>query len=85
MNQADRIVGTLSELQHVTGSLTDLQHLDGTLDEFGAYGGSFNIIPSEQEQVLHTSGTMVTGNITVAPIPSNYALVTWNGRILTFS
>ena len=49
------------------------------------YDGTAEITPSNQAQVLQTSGKAVTRNIVVNPIPSNYGLVTWNGSILTVS
>lgn len=49
------------------------------------YEGDYTVAPSASEQVLETSGLILDGNITVAPIPSNYGLVTWNGAYLTIS
>lgn len=68
-------------------------HLDGTPEkiikvteyDLPVYDGTAEITPSNQAQVLQTSGKAVTRNIVVNPIPSNYGLVTWNGSILTVS
>ena len=49
------------------------------------YDGDYNITPSAQEQVIPIIGKTARRNITVAPIPSNYGLVTWNGAVLTVS
>lgn len=67
--------------------------LDGTPDkvirvaeyDLPVYDGITEIAPSNQVQVLQTSGKAVTRNIVVNPIPSNYGLVTWNGSVLTVS
>ena len=58
-------------------------------DQFGAfspiYTGPTTVTPSGQTQTLHTRDTVLTSDITVEPIPSNYGLVTWNGRTLKIS
>lgn len=67
--------------------------LDGTPDkvlkvaeyDLPVYDGITEITPSNQAQVLQTSSKVLTRNIVVNPIPSNYGLVTWNGSVLTVS
>lgn len=49
------------------------------------YTGETVITPSTTEQVLATAEKVVTRNIVINPIPSNYGLITWNGSILTVS
>lgn len=49
------------------------------------YTGATIVTPSTSEQVLATADKVVTRNIVVNPIPSNYGLITWNGSILTVS
>lgn len=49
------------------------------------YTGETNITPSTTEQVLATAEKVVTRNIVINPIPSNYGLITWNGSTLTVS
>lgn len=49
------------------------------------YTGEANITPSTTEQVLATAEKVVTRNIVINPIPSNYGLITWNGSTLTVS
>ena len=43
------------------------------------------ITPSDQEQVAVAQYRWTTGAIKVAPIPSNYGLITWNGSVITVS
>ena len=50
-----------------------------------AYTGETTITPSEETQVLETSGKQVMVDIIVEPIPQNYGLITWNGSTLTVS
>ena len=49
------------------------------------YTGVTEVTPTTAEQVLDTSNKVVTRNIVINPIPSNYGLITWNGSILTVS
>lgn len=49
------------------------------------YTGETNITPSTSEQVLNTADKVVTRNIVINPIPSNYGRITWNGATLTVS
>lgn len=50
-----------------------------------AYTGSTEVTPSADTQTLATEGLMMTANITIKPIPSNYGLISWNGATLTVS
>ena len=49
------------------------------------YEGAYTVTPSQVAQVLATNGKVMTGDLTVEPIPQNYGLITWNGSILTIS
>ena len=49
------------------------------------YTGQTEITPSTTEQLLATAEKVVTRNIVINPIPSNYGLITWNGSTLTVS
>lgn len=49
------------------------------------YHGAYSIVPTATAQILDTSGLLLTENVTIEPIPSNYGLVTWDGAILTVS
>ena len=50
-----------------------------------AYAGEYSVTPSAQAQTLSTEGLMMTGNVTVNPIPNNYGLITYNGSTITVS
>lgn len=49
------------------------------------YTGPVSVTPDTTTQTLNTSGYLLTQNITVDPIPSNYGLITWNGSYLLIS
>ena len=48
-----------------------------------AYEGAYEITPTTAEQVIPTKNLRMTEDITVAAIPNNYGLITWNGSTLT--
>ena len=43
------------------------------------------VTPSNQEQVAVEQYRWTLGQIKVAPIPSNYGLITWDGSVITVS
>lgn len=43
------------------------------------YEGSYEVTPSQEEQILHTKKKQLLENVVVHPIPSNYGLITYNG------
>lgn len=47
------------------------------------YDGDCEVTPTREAQVLATSGRAMSSDVTVAPIPSNYGLITWNGSYIT--
>lgn len=49
------------------------------------YGGSYSVTPSDVAQTLRTRGKTLAADVEIAPIPSNYGLITWNGSTLTVS
>ena len=49
------------------------------------YEGDYDVIPTDTEQILETDGKRMIGNVRVAPIPSNWGRITWNGSTITVS
>ena len=49
------------------------------------YTRTYTVTPSAEEQTLETAGLMMTSNVKVNPIPSNYGLITYSGNIITVS
>lgn len=89
MNRIDG--GEISFIQNIDGGEISLsESLDGELGAFfpvlpESYRGETTVTPSAEEQTLLTEGLVVPHNITIAPIPNNYGLITWNGVSLTVS
>ena len=79
-------------------TFNDGDDYDVTFDEgdesfdvsFGAdverqYHGATEVVPSSETQTLPTANRMLTEDIIIDPIPSNYGLITYNGSIITVS
>lgn len=49
------------------------------------YTGSYDVTPTQNTQTLKTEGLMMSRDVIINPIPSNYGLITWNGSTLTVS
>lgn len=49
------------------------------------YEGSYYITPTAEEQVIPTNNLRMTDDLTIAAIPNNYGLITWDGSTLTVS
>lgn len=54
-------------------------------DPLPEYHGPVTVTPATYEQTLLTHGTHLSQDVTIAPIPNNYGLITWNGSTLTVS
>lgn len=63
-----------------SSSTVEIRKVDAT-----PYTGSYEVTPSDQEQVLQTNGLLMDGNVIINPIPSNYGLITWDGNTLSVS
>ena len=98
--ELDHIHASLAEDIELEATLTEISTLHaalGNASEMSAaltippvrggtsYSGRYEITPSTEEQVLPTSGKILSQDITVNPIPNNYGLVTWNGSHLMVS
>lgn len=57
----------------------------GRVVEKPVYSGPYTAEPSAEVQILETAGRVLSENITINPIPSNYGRITWNGSVLTVS
>ena len=52
---------------------------------FPEYEGPLLITPGAQAQTIPTQYRVLMRNIVVGPVPSNYGLITYNGRTITVS
>lgn len=83
------ITGTVTRLHAIAGDVAVLGSISGDVDIVSGivptYQGDYDVTPSAETQTLFTEGKMLRQNVVIAPIPSNYGLITWNGAILTVS
>ena len=86
VDTGDTVVGIVSGSQSILASVSSSgQTVTGVLSsDFAPYSGSYDITPSESTQVLNTANRSLTGNVTINPIPDNYARMSWDGTILRF-
>ena len=84
------ITAVISDSGEVTATLATTAQIGAaltvpTIITPPTYGGSYEVTPSASEQTLETDGYIMDGNITIAPIPNNYGLITWDGSTITVS
>lgn len=70
-------------MKQIEGSISAIQSIEGGLSLSPSYSGDYNVVPSDEVQVLPTKGTNLSDNITIQAIPSNYGKIIWNGSFLT--
>lgn len=61
------------------------EYIQVVVSDAPEYSGPYEVTPSADAQTLVTSGMVMTGNVTVNPIPNNWGLIGWNGAVLTVS
>ena len=82
---------TFSTNQTLNASFSTSNNLSASIDATvfvpiqQDYTGAYDITPSAQAQTLSTEDLHMLHNVTIAPIPSNYGLITYNGSIITVS
>lgn len=82
--------GRLASSGKLSGSLASQQTMSGNLTIPTAilppsYEGDYEFTPSEEAQTITIEGRTASQDIVIQPIPSNYGLITWDGRTLTVS
>lgn len=74
LSRTGRLSGTLRADGRISGQLTVPQYVLPP-----AYGGTYEVTPSQETQILETDALYMRGNITINPIPHNYGLITYDG------
>ena len=87
-----KLTGKISPVGILAGTLQDVGSLSASLRikitddlQYPTYNGPTEFAPSNEQQIIDTSGKVVLESITINPIPTNYGLITWNGVTLTVS
>ena len=77
------VVLTVSEPDEVAFSAAE--YIPVRVSDAPAYDGPYEVSAARWAQVLPTAGHVMTADLTVRPIPSNYGLISWDGSTLTVS
>ena len=75
------VIGYISPGAEVVGYLSnDGNEVIGEISIAAAqYQGSYIVTPTEETQTLPTAGEVLSSDVIINPIPSNYGLITWSG------
>ena len=60
----------------------ELSMEDEGVGEYPVYTGKYEITPSLETQTLETAYRVLTSNVVIAPIPSNYGKISYDGSTL---
>lgn len=81
---ADNIVEAAPELSGGVSVGAEIENRIRTTN-YDEYTGETTVTPSAVPQVLQTRERVVLDNITIAPVPSDWGHIAWNGAVLTVS
>lgn len=73
------------DLKAPSVSVTTGNPIARELVERDPYEGAYIVTPLAEPQTLATRNLRMTDDVTIAAIPNNYGLITWNGSTLTVS
>ena len=82
------LVGKISGTSSISCSLSGSSSLSGKLlmgSTIPVYRGETSFILSDEAQTITIAGMQAAEDLTIAPIPSNYGRITWNGSTLNVS
>ena len=86
----DKLIGALSAVGRLDATLSGVQSLTATLSlpqavAVDEYSGPYEFTPGNAPQVVEIANKKATADITIAPVPQNYGLITWDRSTLTVS
>lgn len=73
------ITATAEAVERSIEASADLAVITRTEDH-DYYEGEVVFTPSDSVQIIATKDLVLSDDITINPIPSNYGLISWNGR-----
>lgn len=79
LSPAPKLYGVVSVTESLTGGLSI------STGSIPAYHGETTFTPSTTEQIVSCGGLVMSTDIVVEAIPSNYGLITWDGVTLSVS
>ena len=88
LSQRIKLKGILTPLSALNGTLSAGSTLNGSISitrgvSPDTYEGAYDIVPAEIDREFPTEGMLLTQNMIVRAIPSNYGRISWDGTKLT--
>ena len=74
-----------AKLEYKNDASFDIGYEQGGGGTAPKYPGPYVVTPERNAQTLITQDMLMTANVVVKPIPSNYGLITYNGSVITVS
>lgn len=75
--------GSIKSPGTMTGSVSGSARMTGVVNtgmsDIKEYTGNYSVTPSAEAQILNTQDLKMTDNVTIAPIPSNYGKIEYDG------
>lgn len=88
MEQFCRLTGILKAVGVLTGEISEEQGLSGALTIAGgipSFQGPYAVTSGDAVQTIDCAGLLMSQDIIVQPIPSNYGRIAWDGVSLSVS
>lgn len=73
------------EVAEEADSEIELSMEEEGVGEYPVYKGAYEVTPSFEKQTLETAYKVMTENVVIAPIPSNYGKISYDGSTLTIT
>ena len=70
------------EVAEEADSEIELSMEEEGVGEYPVYKGAYEVTPSFEKQTLETAYKVMTENVVIAPIPSNYGKISYDGSTL---
>lgn len=85
LTEGFKITGRISRSHKLVGKISARKTVTGKIGvNVVPYSGECIVTPTEETQILATHGLKMNSDVTINPIPDNYARMSWDGSILRF-
>ena len=84
LTEGFKITGRISRSHKLVGKISARKTVTGKIGVNVVPYGEYVVTPTEETQTLATHGLKMISDVTINPIPDNYARMSWDGTILHF-
>ena len=85
LTEGFKITGRISRSHKLVGKISARKTVTGKIGvNVVPYSGEHVVTPTKETQTLATHGLKMISDVTINPIPNNYARMSWDGTILHF-